>query len=190
MPFLMHLILATALTFPTAATAYMADADADAAATYRTEALLAELHDVNGPYTGDHPNNVTQWRSLVVEHFEPAEVDRAMQVLECESDGDPYAKNPRSSAAGLFQFLRGTWDHAAGQLDLPSYAARRTLRPHRQHRSRRLARHRGRRLGPLDLRPRLLALRVLADNRAACCAYVRQNPLGGLIPWRDGWLCC
>jgi hypothetical protein len=115
----MHLILATALTFPTTAPAEMVDA----AATHRAEATLAELHEVNGPYTDDQPGNVARWRSLVTTHFAPDEVDRAMQILECESHGDPYAKNPRSSAAGLFQFLRATWDHAAGQLDLPSYAA-------------------------------------------------------------------
>jgi len=118
MPLLMHLILATALALPSAAPAEMVDA----AATHRAAELSAELHDVNGPYAGDQPGNVAQWRSLVDEHFEPGEVDRAMQILECESHGDPYAKNPRSSAAGLFQFLRGTWDHTAGQLDLPSYA--------------------------------------------------------------------
>jgi hypothetical protein len=115
----MHLVLATALTLPTAAPADMVDA----AATHRAAAVLAELHEVNGPYAGDQPANVTQWRSLVAEHFDPADLDRAMQILECESHGDPYAKNPRSSAAGLFQFLQGTWDHAAGLLDLPTYAA-------------------------------------------------------------------
>jgi len=118
MPLLMHLILVTALTLPAAAPAEMVDG----VATHRTEAFLADLHEVNGPYAGDQPDNVTQWRSLVEEHFGPSEGDRAMQILECESHGDPYAKNPRSSAAGLFQFLSGTWDHAAGQLDLPSYA--------------------------------------------------------------------
>ena len=118
MPLLMHLILATALTFPTAAPADMVDA----AATHRTEAVLSELHEVNGPHAGDRPGNVDQWRSLVEEYFAPGEVERAMQILECESHGDPYAKNPRSSAAGLFQFLHGTWDHAAAQLDLPDYA--------------------------------------------------------------------
>jgi hypothetical protein len=114
----MHLILATALTFPAAA-----PEDAfDAASTHRSEAVLAELHEINGPYTGDQLGSVARWRDLVAEHFAPSEVERAMQILECESHGDPRAKNPRSSAAGLFQFLQRTWDGAARHLDLPSYA--------------------------------------------------------------------
>jgi hypothetical protein len=115
----MQLVLAVAVTLPVAAPADMVDA----AATHHTEALLAELHEVNGPYAGDEPDNVTQWRHLVADYFEPEDLDRAMQILECESHGDPYAENPRSSAAGLFQFLRGTWDHTAEQLGLPTYAA-------------------------------------------------------------------
>ena len=118
MPLLMHLILATALTFPTAAPADIVDA----ASAHRTEAVLAELHDINGPYAGDAPGNVARWRDLVTEHFAPSEVERAMQILECESHGDPLAKNPRSSAAGLFQFLRGTWDHVAAEVGLLTYA--------------------------------------------------------------------
>lgn len=119
MPLLMQLVVAAALTLPTAAPADMVDA----VATHHTTAVLTELHDVNGPYAGDLPGNVEQWRPLVAEHFAAPDLDRAMQVLECESKGDPYAENPRSSAAGLFQFLRGTWDHVAAQLDLPTYAA-------------------------------------------------------------------
>ena len=31
--------------------------------------------------------------------------------MECESGGNPLAKNSTSSASGLFQFLENTWEH-------------------------------------------------------------------------------
>jgi Transglycosylase SLT domain len=54
-------------------------------------------------------SNVEQWRSLVAEFF-PGEVDIALCVIRGESGGNPNAKNPNSSAAGLWQFLKSTWD--------------------------------------------------------------------------------
>lgn len=30
-------------------------------------------------------------------------------IIKCESGGDPRAKNPLSTASGLFQFINGTW---------------------------------------------------------------------------------
>ncbi len=65
---------------------------------------------------------VEQWRPLVVEHFPADQVDTAMRVMACESTGNPSAKNPRSTAAGLWQFIRSTWDWVAGVLGLPTYA--------------------------------------------------------------------
>ena len=35
----------------------------------------------------------------------------AIQIARCESQFDPQAKNPRSTAQGLYQFLAGTWDY-------------------------------------------------------------------------------
>ncbi len=49
------------------------------------------------------------WRPLVAQHFPAALVDQALQIIQCESAGDPNAVNPYSGAAGLFQFLPGTW---------------------------------------------------------------------------------
>ena len=54
--------------------------------------------------------NVEQWRPLVAAYFPAGEVDRALCIMGHESRGDPNAKNPRSTAAGLFQFLRSTWN--------------------------------------------------------------------------------
>lgn len=55
-------------------------------------------------------SNTEQWRSLISEFFPPEQVETALCVVAGESGGNPNADNPRSSAAGLFQFLRSTWD--------------------------------------------------------------------------------
>ena len=55
--------------------------------------------------------SVEQWRGLVAEYFPANQVDRALCIMNLESKGDPNADNPRSTAAGLFQFLKGTWDN-------------------------------------------------------------------------------
>lgn len=46
--------------------------------------------------------------------FGPAD-DYSQRTSARESGGDPYAKNPRSSASGLFQFTRSTWESLGGQ---------------------------------------------------------------------------
>lgn len=61
-----------------------------------------------------HTTGVEQWRGLVEAHFQPGDVAWAMRVMACESNGNPYAENPRSTATGLFQFLRGWWSGAWG----------------------------------------------------------------------------
>lgn len=39
-------------------------------------------------------------------------IEEVMKRIEhCESRGNPNAKNPHSTAKGLFQFLDGTWKH-------------------------------------------------------------------------------
>ena len=75
-------------------------------------------------------SDVEQWRDLVAAHFPASQVDLALCVMSGESGGNPNADNPRSSAAGLFQFLQSTWDgmvpssvtegsYASGQVYLP-----------------------------------------------------------------------
>ena len=55
-------------------------------------------------------SNVEQWRPLVATYFAAELVPTAMCIMAAESGGNPEARNPRSTAAGLFQFLKGTWD--------------------------------------------------------------------------------
>lgn len=59
------------------------------------------------------PDRVERWRPIVERWFPPERVDEALAVIRCESRGDPLARSRRSSATGLFQFLRGTWEHAS-----------------------------------------------------------------------------
>ncbi len=53
--------------------------------------------------------NVEEWRPLVARYFPADRVDEALSVMKCESNGDPLATNRYSGAAGLFQFMPGTW---------------------------------------------------------------------------------
>jgi hypothetical protein len=48
-------------------------------------------------------------RPLVSTFFQPRHVDLALRVIRCESRGNPTAKNPTSSASGLFQHLGSLW---------------------------------------------------------------------------------
>lgn len=61
----------------------------------------------------DSVSSVTDWRPLVERFFAADDVDRALDVISCESGGDPNAKNPSSSASGLFQHLGSEWDRRA-----------------------------------------------------------------------------
>jgi soluble lytic murein transglycosylase-like protein len=59
------------------------------------------------------------WRPLVEHFFEPADVTRALAVMSCESKGDPDAKNPGSTASGLFQHLASQWGPRAEAIGYP-----------------------------------------------------------------------
>lgn len=105
---------------------------------------LMELEALNGPYREEVMPNDGDGRkrstarpqphvttpplapaeigALVEAYFPAHEVETALCVSWLESKWNPDAKNPRSTAAGLWQFLRATWDRAADVLGLPSYA--------------------------------------------------------------------
>jgi hypothetical protein len=50
-----------------------------------------------------------RWRPLVSLYFPPDEVETALCIIGHESNGDPEADNPTSSARGLFQVLGSLW---------------------------------------------------------------------------------
>lgn len=56
------------------------------------------------------PLHIEDWRPLVSLFFEDDDVGRALDVIACESGGNPLAKNPRSTASGLFQHLASLWE--------------------------------------------------------------------------------
>lgn len=61
------------------------------------------------PRVRTYAPNVERWRNLIATYFQPDDVPWAMRVMNCESQGDPTAQNPTSSAGGLFQFIDSTW---------------------------------------------------------------------------------
>ena len=66
-------------------------------------------HTHQSPVARTYSGGVEQWRPLVATYFRPGDVNRAMRIMACESGGNPNAKNPRSSASGLFQHLGKYW---------------------------------------------------------------------------------
>lgn len=45
------------------------------------------------------------------------DVTTALKIADCESDFIPDAKNPNSTAKGIYQFINGTWrDYCAGNV--------------------------------------------------------------------------
>ena len=53
--------------------------------------------------------DIERWRPLVSLYFPPEEVETAICIIGRESNGDPDADNPTSSARGLFQVLGSLW---------------------------------------------------------------------------------
>lgn len=82
------------------------------------------------PSAPSYSGSAEQWRSLLSGYWTGAELDFALCVVEGESRGDPGAKNPRSTAAGLWQFLRSTWDTVAAAVGGPSYDSGAPYDPH------------------------------------------------------------
>ena len=74
--------------------------------------------------TGERSAAVEAWRPNVTEavaHFggNSNDVDRFLRIMQCESGGDPLAKNPNSSASGLMQHLTRFWDDRAAAAGRP-----------------------------------------------------------------------
>lgn len=83
--------------------------------------LTPELLDEKRVFYEENPT--ARWLGLVERYFPWDRVSEAMEIMECESRGDPGAKNPDSTAAGLFQFLDSTWDRIAVPLGYGPYGS-------------------------------------------------------------------
>jgi hypothetical protein len=83
-------------------------ADAEYRAAYELLQEMLELQRAGGQGTD-------RWRSIVEHYFPPDRVEQALEVMWCESRGNPKATHPVSGAAGLFQFMEGTWNWVAPQ---------------------------------------------------------------------------
>ncbi len=76
-----------------------------------------------GGHMGNGTSDVTRWEPLVAAHFPASQVAKALCVIAGESGGNPTIDNQQgSSAAGLWQFLRTTWDRIAARRGGPTYA--------------------------------------------------------------------
>lgn len=60
-----------------------------------------EVHENDDSVIAQAPHFVDHYSVLAV-------VDK---IISCESGGDPTAKNPRSTALGICQFIDGTWEY-------------------------------------------------------------------------------
>jgi len=69
-------------------------------------------------------DSVEQWRPMAataVFHFggDAGDVHRFLRIMQCESGGDPDAKNPNTSASGLMQHLTRFWDDRSERAGRP-----------------------------------------------------------------------
>jgi hypothetical protein len=86
-----------------------------AAAQLREASELTAMDVLVSAETIADEDPVERWRPLVERYFDPSRVEEALSIIDCESNGEPAARNPRSSASGLFQFLERTWSHSSEQ---------------------------------------------------------------------------
>jgi hypothetical protein len=68
-----------------------------------------------------HPLAPAYVEALIEANFLEADHEWARRVTFCESGWDATIKNRRSSAIGLWQFIRSTWDWVSGELGFPNY---------------------------------------------------------------------
>lgn len=94
----------------TTTTTVAATTTTTAPATTTTTAAPTTTTTTPGSGTYDVPADVLPWVGLVEAYFAAADVEQALWVIHCESNGNPNAVNPTSSASGLFQHLPRFWD--------------------------------------------------------------------------------
>ena len=65
------------------------------------------------------PSSVEKWRKLVEKHFKYENVTWGLNIIKCESGGNPNAYNKSSGASGLFQHLAKYWPPRAKAAGFP-----------------------------------------------------------------------
>jgi Ca2+-binding RTX toxin-like protein len=86
----------------------------------RGEAIACETERA---WRGSSKGAVEEWRAVVERAFRTKgvarEIEHALQIVGCESLGDPFQVTPPTYATGLFQHLRGAWDGRAERAGIP-----------------------------------------------------------------------
>jgi hypothetical protein len=100
---------------PTTTTTAPPTTTTTAAPTTTTTAAPTTTTTTTPPPVPGGPRDVEEWRPLTEQYFPAELVEDALWVIECESRGDPTARNPASGAAGLFQFISSTWRWASSE---------------------------------------------------------------------------
>lgn len=74
-----------------------------------TPSPQAAEYSSRGGHEWHGPTGVERWRPLVAKYFNAVNVPTMMCLMAFESGGSPTAKNPKSSARGLFQVMASIW---------------------------------------------------------------------------------
>lgn len=85
----------------------------------------------NSSGLGSSSDGCGGWGQLINKHF-GSESGKACSVLMCESQGNPVAQNPVSSASGGFQFIDGTWRSVRSYADAGNHARAMHATPEQQ----------------------------------------------------------
>jgi hypothetical protein len=92
--------------------------------TTTTTTTTTTVGNFFGVFVTTFRDDVEHWRPLVTEAVfawggDEEDVHRFLRIMQCESGGDPAAKNPNSSASGLMQHLTRYWDDRAAGAGIP-----------------------------------------------------------------------
>ena len=80
---------------------------------------------LSGPHRAPARRQGVDWRPLVATYFRSEDVDRVLDIIACESSGDPSAWNEQATshghATGLLQHLEDYWPERAAKADAAGY---------------------------------------------------------------------
>jgi len=78
-----------------------------------TDEVEAVAPEVTVIVVGDEEIETTVVEEIVLQSQEyGVNTDTALRIAWCESRYDDYARNPESTATGVYQFLNSTWEYA------------------------------------------------------------------------------